>query len=130
MKVKIIKSSHWHTGMIGQKFNVKCAGKDGRVEVTDRGFCLGNGLHKYDYEVVPEATTKIVTHEGVSYEVPAYATCLTRDSVGKDAYYWENTPAWSSDLGYWPSSGLHGELFGIAQVCVPPKPDGHFIVAI
>ena len=126
MKVKIIKSNHWHTGMVGQEFNVKYSGIDGRVEVTDKGFCIGNGLHKDDYEIVPESTTKLVTHEGISYLVPTWAACLTRDSVGNSVYHWEYEPQWFTGSGYSSPIGRRN----IAQVYVAPKPDGHFIVAI
>lgn len=130
MKVKIIKSSstsYWYSKYIGSVFDVEdlsCKDFFCKDETGD--------ILKVDCKIVAEAVaaqaaTKIVIHEGVSYEVPAYATCLTRDSVGKSVYHWENTPTWHSPkFGYMEAGGKRG----IATVYVPPKPDGHFILAI
>ena len=74
MKVKITNSSHWHTGMVGQEFNVRIEPNyAGYVYVTDPGSYLGNGLLIGNYVHVsadPAAeATKIVTHEGITCSV-------------------------------------------------------------
>ena len=134
MKVKIIdtaESYRWYASHIGNVFEVMGGGVCAAHTYTvSSGSKQGCGIMKSDCEIVDEDSapkaTKLVTHEGITYIVPAWATCLTRDSTGRAVFEWENTPTWSEVIGYTCQNGKRG----IAQVYVPPKPDGHFIAAI
>lgn len=133
MKVRIIKSSHWHTGKIGQVFNVVSPGyrreEDGYIQVADRTSRYdGYGLFKGDYEIVVE--DKIVEHDDVKYIVKSWANHLTRDGSGKDIFAWEKMPVWKGDgRGYWHDSEDRGKCERAKQY-VEPTPEGNFIVRV
>lgn len=127
MQVKIIKSSHWHTGKIGQIFTVKKGGfQDGYVVVDDpRSKYHQNGSYFEDYEIVPES--KFVTYEDVRYEVPSWANHLTRDEIGTDVFAWEFEPKWTEDKGWYHSRIGKSDII---KPYVKPKPEGNFKISI
>lgn len=77
------------------------------------------------------AASKTAIHDDVHYNMPVWATCLTRDSATSLAIYWELPPYWSSDYGY---VGKHRDgsdyKWGYAAIVNPKKPDGNFSVEV
>jgi hypothetical protein len=127
MKVRITESSHWHTGKVGQIFNVRknSIRGDEYVNVNEPGsFYNGNGLYPGDYEVVDE--NKIVEHDGVKYQVPGWATYLTRDSSNRGVFAWEKRPEWDRNAGYWTFEGQRH----VVQPYIEPLPEGNFFTKI
>lgn len=132
MKVRIIKSEAWHSGKVGQVFNVEGV-PGGNVYVTDPGPYKGNGLCPSDYEVVVDKATKIVTHEGKRYEVPVWVKFLTRDATGSPVTGFEFEPEWTDCDGEWENPQWCNKVSGKGRVAqnikeyVPAKPEGNFI---
>jgi len=78
--------------------------------------------------IVKAGATRLIEHEGIKYEVPAWANYLTRDCKERDVFAWEEKPEWKGELlGYQDNS--------MAKRCrvlpyVEPKPEGYFFVEI
>lgn len=136
MKVRVVKGGFWHEGKIGEVFNVELTGQTPVIaRVDDPGSIYHeNGFFAGDFEMVTETTastdTKLVQHEGITYEVPRWAKFLTRDKTDKPVFYWEFSPKWHNDDMGWYHSDVNVGRNGRVVPYVAPKPAGNFNVAI
>jgi hypothetical protein len=135
MKVRVTKAESWHRGLVGTVFNVEPMAHPrvaGHVLIKDADSRWNDyGLYGTDYEVVEEAPTmKIVEHDGIEYEVPSFATALTRDGVASFVFWWEKAPTWTKEYGYMNEPSDRTNRHDIASVYVAPMPEGSFMVSI
>ena len=129
MKVKItgaLGSASWYAKHIGTMFNVEECGSDYFRSSTGLGYIL-----KSDCEVIhQDVTTKVVSHEGISYIVPMWANYLIRNEGQKVVTYWELKPEIKNGKGgLWYPLERGGYRSGVAEVVVV-SPSNSFVVAI
>jgi hypothetical protein len=115
----------WYNNNIGQIFECEPF-KDGDSTFKLAGVSY-KGILVEDGEIVNVPATKIVEHDGVQYEVPGYATSLSRDGEGSAVYFWEHAPTWTKSNGYYHTPGAGSSRNGVAK---PYIPAGNFMVAI
>lgn len=88
MKVKIIKQNHpgtWYKA--GDIIEVS----EKRVSANCHKTSDDRWVFAEDFVVIPDQP-RLYTHDGIQYELPEWATYVTRDGVDKLVFAWEFKP--------------------------------------